>query len=155
MGWTKRQLVQKAYEKIGLADYFFDLTPEQLISACETMDSMVANWGGVCVRIGYPLASSPTTTNLDEDTNVPDWAVMAIYLNLATYISSDIGKEISPSFAMRAKGAYLNMINRAMPPTPEVQFPQSLPRGAGQKYWSGYNNPFFPAPCDPRRFLSC
>lgn len=74
MGWTKRQLITQAFEEIGLAAYVFDLTPEQLQSALRRMDAMVAGWNSNGVRIGYPLPSSPDSSNIDADSGVPDFA---------------------------------------------------------------------------------
>lgn len=55
MGWTKRQFVTQAFEEIGLASYVFDLTPEQLDSALRRLDTMIASWNALGIRLGYPL----------------------------------------------------------------------------------------------------
>ena len=42
MGWTKQQLVEQAFEEIGMANYVFDLQVEQLQSAMYQLDAMMA-----------------------------------------------------------------------------------------------------------------
>jgi hypothetical protein len=50
VGYTKRQFVTSAFEEIGLADYVFDLQPEQLEGALRRLDSMMAEWNAA----GHP-----------------------------------------------------------------------------------------------------
>ena len=71
MGYTKRQFVTSAFEEIGLADYVFDLQPEQLEAALRRLDSMMAEWNAMGIRLGYSMPSSPQDSDLDEQTNVP------------------------------------------------------------------------------------
>ena len=146
MSWTKRQFITQAFEEIGLAAYVFDLTPEQLDSACRRMDAMVAGWNANGVRIAYPLATSPGSTNLDDDTNVPDFANEAIYLNLACRIGPSFGKIVSPETKLFASVAYSNVVGQTAEPTPERQMPQEMPRGQGAKPWRDTNNPYLNAP---------
>lgn len=146
MAWTKREFVVKAFEELGLAAYVFDLTPDQLLSACQRMDAMVAGWNANGVRISYPLATSPKTTSLDSNTNVPDYCNEAIYLGLACRLAPSLGKTISPETKMYADMAYSNMANQVAIPTHELQMPQTMPRGQGTKPWRNFNNPFVYAP---------
>lgn len=146
MAWTKRQLVVKAFEEIGLAAYVFDLQPEQLQSAVERMDAMIAGWNANGVRIGYPLSTSPSTTDLDTSAGVPDFANEAIYLNLALRLAPAYGKQVSPQTVIFADMAYNNMANQVAIPTHERQMPQTMPRGQGTKPWRNFNNPFVYAP---------
>lgn len=149
MSWTKRQLVNAAFEEIGLANYVYDLTPEQIHSALIRMDAMIAGWNSNGVRIGYMLPSSPDASQIDVDSGVPDFATEAIYLNLALRIAPGYGKEPSPRTIAQADSAYNNMANQVAIPTPERQFPNAMPRGQGNKPWRNFNNPFLNAPDDP------
>jgi len=138
MSWTKRQFVNKAFGQIGYASYQYDLDPEQLQDAMTTMDSMVATWNAKGIRIGYPIPSSPENADLDEETNVPDSANEAIYLNLAIRIGPSLGKMISPELKSAAKSAYMALLGNAA--VPREQQITNLPRGAGTKYWVGGND---------------
>ena len=55
MAYTKRDIVNQAFGEIGMADYVFDLQPQQLDSALRQLDMMMATWNGKGIRIGYPI----------------------------------------------------------------------------------------------------
>jgi len=147
MGYTKRQFVTSAFEEIGLADYVFDLSPEQLESALRRLDAMIAEWNAKGIRLSYPLPSSPQDSDLDQETFVPDAAYEAVITNLAVRIAPGYGKTVSPDTKMVAKGAYDTLLQRATFPL-EQQFPDTMPSGAGNKPW-WYDNPFLQQPVDP------
>jgi hypothetical protein len=149
MGWTKRELIMQAFEEIGLAAYVFDLTPEQLQSALRRMDAMVAGWNSNGVRIGYPLPSSPDSSNLDADSGVPDYANEAIFLGLAVRLAPSYGKQVAQETKAWADAAYGNMANQVAAPTPERQMPSTLPRGQGSKPWRNTWRPYVTPPEDP------
>lgn len=147
MGYTKRQFVTSAFEEIGLADYVFDLQPEQLESALRRLDSMMAEWNATGIRLGYAMPSSPQDSDLDTETNVPDSAWEAIITNLAIRIAPGYGKVVAPDTKVSAKGAYNVLLQRATYPL-EQQLPQTMPTGAGNKPVR-LNNPYVPMPAHP------
>ena len=147
MGYSKRQFVEAAFEEIGLANYVFDLQPEQLQSALRRLDAMMAEWNAKGLRLGYAMPSSPQDSDLDEPTNAPDSAWEAIITNLAVRIAPGYGKSVSPDTKMVAKNAYNTLLQRATFPL-EQQLPGTMPSGAGNKPWR-YDNPFVPIPIDP------
>ena len=149
MSYTKRQFVTAAFQEIGLADYVFDLQPEDLQNAVRRLDSMLAEWNGKGIRISFPLPSSPELTDLDTESNVPDYANEAIITGLAVRIAPSYGKQVSRESKIIARQAYNTVLQRSTTP-PQMQFPSQLPRGAGQKPWRyGNSNPFFGTPADP------
>lgn len=147
MGWTKRQFIEQAFSKIGLAGYVFDLTAEQLQSAARDLDAMMGTWDANGIRIGWPLSLDPGAVNIDTDTGAPTRANEAIYLNLATRIGSDFGKEPPARVLVSAKSAYDELVRWSTMPR-EMQFPGTLPAGAGNKTWRDYDNPFVRQPDD-------
>lgn len=149
MAWTKRQLVVAAFEEIGVANYEFDLQPEQIQGALRRLDALMAVWNTKGVRVGYALASTPDASSLDQDSGVSDDATQAIYTALALRIAPTIGKQVSPETKIDAHNAYLALIARvASGQLCEMQFPQTLPVGAGNKPWR-YNEDYMPLPTDP------
>ncbi len=147
MGWTKRQFILEAFDEIGLASYVFDLTPDQLQSALYRLDSMMAEWNGKGIRLGYPLPSSPQNSNIDEQTNVPDSANEAIYTNLGIKLAPTYGKQVMPETKSNAKRAYNTLLARSIQII-EYQFPGTLPLGAGNKPWRSYDDPFVRQPVE-------
>lgn len=134
MSWTKRQIIERAYEEIGLAAYVFDLQPEQVESARRKLDSMVAGWSSKNIQIGYPLPSEADSSDLDQDTNVPDYAIDALAFNLAIRIAPSHGKQVSPDIRITAKGAYNDLLTMAVKNPPQMKYSCALPSGAGHKH---------------------
>ena len=146
MAWTKRQIVNQAFEEIGFANYNFDLDPEQLQSALRKLDAMMATWNIRGVRTGYPLSSSPSSSDLDQDSELPDWAIEATYKNLSIRIAPALGKVLSRETKADAKNAYNTLLMMNAKPA-EMQLTK-LPRGAGNKPWRIADRPFLDKPKD-------
>jgi hypothetical protein len=147
LSYTKRQFVEEAFAELGMANYTFDLQPQQLDTALRRLDTMMATWNAKGIRLGYPLPSSPQDSDLDTETQVPDSANEAIVTNLAIRLAPQYGKQVQIDTRTTAKLGYDTLLARATFPL-EQQFPRTLPLGAGQKPWR-YDTPFMPGPVDP------
>ena len=146
MPWTKRQFIEKAYEELGMSDYFADLTPDQIESAMWRLDAMMATWNAAGIRIGYPIPSNPNDSDLDQDTAVPDSANEAILLNLAVKLAPGFGKQTFSDTKAGARNAYDGLLALAAKPN-QKQLPTTMPTGAGQKGWrEGNSGIFYPDP---------
>lgn len=147
MTWTKRQLIEQAYEEIGLANYVYDLTDERLQSAMYKLDSMMAVWHHKNLFLSYPISRSPQNADLDEDTTIPDYAAEAVYSNLALRLASAIGRTVSQELKQTAWYSYQGLLAQSTRPR-EIQWPDTLPRGAGNKpvRWDErfFNKPYGP-----------
>jgi hypothetical protein len=145
VSWTKRQLVEQAFRKAGLAALVFDLTPDQLNSAMIDMDAMMGTWYAKGIQTGYPVPTSPQNADLDEVTGVADSVPEAIYLNLALRIAPDFGKMVMPETKTAAKLAYDALLIRAAQPI-EMQLPGAMPAGAGNQRGGWNIDPFLQNP---------
>jgi len=143
MGWTKKQFAEKAFEKIGLAAYVYQLQPEQILSAVQDMDTMMASWNQNGVHVAYPMPSGPNDTNVDQQTGVPNAANLAIYMNLGVLIAPGFGKVLSQDFKSMAADAYSDLLNWALTPVRQMILPGRMPIGAGNKYWNSLSYPFY------------
>ena len=104
MPWTKRNIIEQAYAEIGKAAFEFDLQPEDLQAGLRQLDAMLAMWSGTQgIRIGF--SGGDGFGDLDPETEVPLWAVEALYYNLAMRLAPAFGKTVSPITAMNAKSA--------------------------------------------------
>lgn len=148
MSWTKRQLIRQAFSVIGLADYDFDLQAEQLQNAMYLLDSMVATWNAKGVLLSYPLPSSPEDADLDEESNIPDRANEAVYMNLALRLATTLGRPTTVELKAAAFYAYNNLLSWNLQPR-EMQLPNTMPRGQGNKPYRYKNDHFLDAPEDP------
>lgn len=145
MGWTKRQLIEQAFNEIGLASFVYDLTPNQLDIARRQLDSLAATWNAKGVIISFPLNVSPNECDLDLDTNVPDSAVEALYTNLAIRLAPSYGKVVSMETKMVAKDSYDALLSIHTKPR-EMQLPGEMPYGQGNKPWRFVNYQFLRKP---------
>lgn len=151
MAWTKREIISEAYGELALQGYEFDITPEEQQTALRRLDSMMAMWEGRGVRVNYPIPSDTVQTSLDQDTGLPDYAREPVFMALAVRLAAGMGKQVSPDTRRVAKEGYDTLLWRAAQPT-EVQMPDTLGRGAGNKPWRTSGNVYFPPPItDPLR----
>lgn len=133
MSWTKRQLVNAAFEELALAGYVFDITPDEQQAAVRRLDSMMATWGGVIgIRLGYNATTNPDDSDPDQESGLPDWANEAVYLNLAIRLSAGYGKPVANATKAIAKQAYDMVLGRCAS-IPEMQPMGNMPIGAGFK----------------------
>lgn len=137
MGYSKQQFVHAALEELGLAAYVFDVQPEQLESAMRRLDSMMAEWNGRGIRLGYPIPGSPEFSSLDEPSNVPDSANEAIITNLAIKLAPSYGKQVSAQTMSAAAVAFQTIMQRSIEDV-EMKLPGNMPTGAGNKRQYGY-----------------
>ncbi|KPL26979.1 MAG: hypothetical protein AMJ72_11450 [Acidithiobacillales bacterium SM1_46] len=149
MGWTKRDIIEQAFDEIGLAGYVFDLQPQQLDSALRRLDNMMATWNGKGIRIGYALPSSPGSSDLDQESGVTDMAIEAMALNLAIRLGPGYGRAIAPETKAAATMAYKQLLMTSAQIVEQQLGDGTIPSGAGNKGWRYYNDPFLVPPQDP------
>lgn len=149
MAWSKAQLIATAFEEIGVANYEFDLQPEQIEGALRRLDTLMATWNAVGIRIGYNQASEPGQSDPNQDSGIRDEAVQAVIANLAVRLGPTIGKQVSRETKGAAVAGYNALLSRvASLNVREQQFPQTLPVGAGNRRWS-QDEVFNPTPVTP------
>jgi hypothetical protein len=129
---TKRQLIVLSYEAVGLAGYIYDLMPEQLESARLKLDAMMAEWNGRGLNLSWPIPSSPENGDIDDETNLPDWALEAVYLNLGPRLANAHGKQVTPMYLAMARAALNGVMSRTVKPAAR-KMPGGFPLGAGYK----------------------
>lgn len=145
MSWTKRQLAADALGAIGIADYEFDVTPEEQLMTVRRLDVMMATWEARGVRVGYLFPATADGSDPDDDSGLPDSAVETVFLNLAIRVAPSFGKTVSAELKTSARDGWDLLLVAAAQPI-QQQLPSTLSRGAGNKPWRAQNQPFFPQP---------
>lgn len=130
MSYTKGQLVHAALEEIGIADYDFDVGPEQTESALRRLDAMMMQWNERGVLLSYPIGD-PGSTSLDEDSNIPASAWEAVITNLAIRVAQGYGKQVSMETKAIAKKSLSTLLIQAS--KPRTMRLRSMPSGQGYK----------------------
>jgi P22 tail accessory factor len=119
MAWSKRDIIEQAFSEIGKGGYEFDLQPDVLQSALRQLDAMMATFGGALgAKIGF--SGGDGFGDVSQTAGVPDWAVEALYLNLAIRLAPSFGKQVSVDTTKSAKAAYNAMLMRTIQPRTRV-----------------------------------
>lgn len=135
---TKRDLIAGAFEELGMADYIFDATPEELQSALKRMNRMAAMWDGLMIRLGYSMGA-----DIDAESGIPDTAEECFTLQLAIRIASSFGKTPSTDTKINARTA-LNALLATNAKRPIMSLPSILPVGAGNRGTGVLGQQYFP-----------
>lgn len=132
MSITKREIVQAAFEEIGIAAYAFDATSEELQSGLRRLDALVESWEGMGLTFGYPLHDTPSESSLSEVCDIPSVAQLALTTSLALRIAPMFGKIVSVDTRGAAASA-LDSLRNYLFTMPSMQLPATLPVGAGNQ----------------------
>jgi hypothetical protein len=141
MGWLKGELIDHALDALGIAPDAFNIAPEQRAKALKTLDSMMATWSVKGLAAGYLLPVSTASSNLTDDSGLPDTETEAVYQNLALKLAPPYGKTPSPELKASAKTAYDTLLIAAAQPLTQP-LPNTLPVGAGNRL-GNLTQPFF------------
>ena len=141
--WKKRDIVTQALEELGLASYVFDMQAEQLESVKRRLDVLIAGWNAEGIRIGYPVGTLGTS-DLDQDSGIPDVSIEAVYTNLAVLIGPMFGRVVSETTKARAKFTKDILMARGFIP-PRQKIPATMPAGAGNRF----SHPFLSPASEP------
>lgn len=142
MSWTKRNFINQAFSKIGMTSYAYDAEPSELQDAAVELDAMMLEWHENDIQFGWPVSSNPENTDIDVDTQTPQRARRAIYLNLALQLCDTYGKEPGMNLKTQAHKAFTSLHKHYVKVRPMKR--QALPSGRGD-YYSRIGN-FNPLP---------
>ena len=130
--WTKRQIIDAAFTEIGMGQYVFDVQPEELTDALLKLDSLMAEWIGEGIVVGYVPVDNPATIELDGDSDIPANLVRPVIDNLAVNIAPMFGKQPSPITLKNARKGYSIALGTI--PTPfKRQNVTAVPAGSGYR----------------------
>ena len=135
----KREVIGAAFRLIGLANWQFDLQPDEITDALFELDTMMADWGTQGVRCGYSLNLGKSDP--DDDSGLPDTIVGSVAANLALRLAPTFGKDVPPQLANRADDGWNSALVQFGQIAQAMRLP-TLPAGAGDKYWRGTNWPY-------------
>lgn len=140
MQWTKKLLIDQVFAELGLPVYTFDIQPEQRQSVLVSMESLVAHWESKSIWLQYDYGVDESA-----DSGISDQSALGLIANVAVRVAPQFGKTLPAETLAMATEAYENFAAAAAMPLPS-QMPGTMPRGAGHKYWRGWQRPFLKAP---------
>lgn len=142
---TKLELIEGAYEELGLAGYVFDLEPEEITTALNRLDRQAAKWDAKGIRLGYNLPSCAEESSPNDEAGIPDWAEEPFITNLALRLAPTVGKQVSLDTRIAARDGYKALLMGDYS-IPQMQMPRQMPIGTGNRR-NTKNQQFF-APVD-------
>lgn len=148
MSYTKGTFVTAALEEIGLGSYIEDIPEDRLRAALVRLDSMMARWNFSGIRVGWPMSSSPTSSEMTDEVDISDSTYEAIITNLAITLAPSYGKVASRETKVTAKNSYRILQSISMDVLPTIT-PYNIPAGAGNKARTNANNRFIQPPEEP------
>jgi hypothetical protein len=131
MSWTKRSIIESAFGELAIAGYVYDLSPQELTAALLKLDTGMAS---LPFALPYAFGTSPSDTDLDQDSGLPLWAVEFAYKRLAIDIAASKGKQLARSTVVSAKDARNNVQARIERDSiQQQQLRSGVPLGAGSR----------------------
>ena len=132
MTWTKREILNGAFAEIGMAEYIFDLQPEDLQDALNRLDAFIAQWEGEGIVTGYTVVDDPATISIDGDSGISSTLVLPVIHNLAVQIAPSYGKIPTPATAAMARKGYSAALRTVAVPAKNANITVT-PAGSGQQ----------------------
>ena len=106
----KLDIINMAFDELGLSGYIYDLEPEQLELANKKISAMIASWSLGSVRTQWRF-NTPYTDDADIANNI----VEAVYLNAAVRLAPSLGKVATQDTKLAAKKALEAIIGSKKP----------------------------------------
>ncbi len=131
MAWTKRQIIESAFEELGYSDYSFDLNAKQYENALNRLDAMVSSWKQRGLVLDYVVPTTKGGSDLDDDTLI-EYYFEALYLNLAVRVAPMIGKTPSRETKQAANRTFRELMNDSVTRLQTI-YSDDLPVGAGNR----------------------
>lgn len=136
---TMREVIQDAFEEIGVKTAEVSLTADELQSGIRRCNDMLIAWSDLGYIVGYI-----EVLNGDDKMNIDRSAVGAVKYNLAMKLAPSYQKVVTPALAGNASNSF-DILMASGPGIGEVAFPDTLPFGSGNRCAGDDNDVrFFP-----------
>lgn len=127
---TKRYLIDMAFSEIGLSGYVFDQQADEREEALHKLDGYMAMLKNQGVDLGYNFPLTNAASDLDDESNLPNYAEMAIWQQLALRLCPAYGKTASQVLVSSAHQAKAHLM-AFIATIPSTRYPSTLPIGRG------------------------
>lgn len=133
---TKRDIVSRSFELMGMSGYELDDSPEDSQSILQTLDDMMAELQGDDYDFGYLVGFDPVESYLGDVSGIERNALSGISHKLALRICPLFGKQPSPLLMMQVDETYNALLTRYQKIPAVVPHVQNYHYGSGNKrYW--------------------
>jgi len=149
MAATKNDFIVGAYEEIRISGITLAPTASDNAMALKRLESMMAEWEGRNICVGYNFEDDPDTTSVH---NVARKFWHPIHMLLADRLLPSFGKVATLEFARNRSGAQ-SFLSSACALISQVQYPGRMPRGSGSRIPQAPGSKYFSG--DTRAPLEC
>ncbi len=132
------EIVEKALTHIGVKVEGVTLSDKEISDTIEGLNDMMTEWASVGINLGYQKV-----TAMADETDLPDWALAAVKFELAAREAPGYGKVLPASLVALGSNAKRAVVKRTSQ-IPFVNFPNTLPVGAGNSPYRGSFGNYFP-----------
>ena len=126
---TKGELASRILKLIGVNTRFSEGSPEEVQDVLGYLEDYMLASNAIGRRLGYHQADG--VPNPNEESGVPDWAVMGITNAMAIYVAPYFDKQVHPAIARNASQGMATIQSKTAQVLP-VQYPSRFPRGSAQ-----------------------
>lgn len=130
-GPPKREILRRAFSKIGLQDYEFSLTPEEITDALDELNAMMREHPFSLLVYNF---SDYGSGRPEDISGIPDAHIGVVGDQLAIRIAPNNGKAISPD-ALRAMARSWMLFQSQMATIPTAKLAPNTVRGTGNQWW--------------------
>lgn len=137
-GPTNREIIDRAYQVLGVSDAMFGRTEEEYASALLPL-------GGMMLEPPFNLLGYDGYDGglkVEEESGIDRQWLEAVAYGLAERIGPTIGKTLSPN-AEKVKNRLLARITATFAVVPSMEFAAGTPRGSGNRAFSRLGSVFF------------
>ena len=129
MSITKGTLANRVLRLMGVNTRFVEASPEQVIDTLHYADDWMMANDGVGRRLGWAQSDEPSP---DEETNLPNWALMGVTNSMAIYMCPFFEKQIHPSLMINSSIGMQTIADNTVE-NATIQFPNTMPLGQGNR----------------------
>jgi len=122
---TLREIVQDAFEEIGVKKAEVELESDELQSGIRRCNDLLTSWDAIGYIIGYNVVTDP-----DVVLELEPAAISAVKYNLAARLAPSYQKQVTQELAAIAGDTFNILINQNIF-IGDVAYPDSLPLGSG------------------------
>ncbi len=130
MSITALDIIERSLSKIGVKRSGVSLTDDEISDSISELNDMMTELDASGTKLGYTIISSSS-----DEITTPDWTWGAMRSNLAIRLAPEFDAVITQALAVQASDGYNAILKRTVT-IDRVQFPDTLPIGAGNEYWN-------------------
>jgi hypothetical protein len=132
-GPTNKEIIDRAYQVLGLSDSMFGRTPEEYASAMLPLGGMMLEWP--FDQLGYWFEETPGG-RVEEESGISRKYLDTVAHSLAERVGPTIGKSLSPEASKVKNVLYSRLCADVRVATP-AQYAAATPTGAGARRYAG------------------